>query len=103
MTRDKLLILLFVTLVIGFGAGFALRPVIMPPSPTTIANSPSPPVAEPAVSRGTQYFEANIDEARQVVTACREGTIGGDECTNAETAIVTVESAERFKRFRGER
>ncbi len=100
MTRGKLLIILFVTLVVGFCAGFVLRPVIMPPSSTTMANGASPQLVAPAAPRGTQFFEANIDEARQVAAACRDGTIRGDECTNAETAIITVESKERFERFR---
>ena len=61
MTRYRSLILLFVTLLIGFGAGFVLRPIIMPPSQTAIERNPSPPLAAPGTPRGTQYFEANID------------------------------------------
>lgn len=51
--------------------------------------------------RSTQYFEAHIDEARKVVADCRDGSIRGDECTNADVAVQTVEGRERFKRFRG--
>lgn len=100
MKRSNLLIVMIVSLVIGFGAGFALRPKVFPPSQTIIANSPTQQATRSGVPRGTQYFEANISEAREVVAACRKGTIRGNECTNAETAIVTVESKERFKRFR---
>ncbi len=51
--------------------------------------------------RSTQYFEAHIDEARKVVGDCRNGSMRGDECTNADIAVQTVEGRERFKRFRG--
>jgi hypothetical protein len=51
-------------------------------------------------ARPPQYFEVHIDEARQVIAACRKGAVRGDECANAKTAIVTVESKERFRRFR---
>jgi hypothetical protein len=65
-----------------------------------VVNDPSSSIATPAEARSTQYFEENVDEARQVARACRDGTIRGDECTNAETAIITVDSKERFTRFR---
>ncbi len=100
MTQGKTLVIVLVTLVIGFTGGFVLRPIILPPGQTTFAPGSAPAATSPAAPRGTQYFEANIEEARQVVTACREGTVRGDECANAETAIVTVESKERFRRFR---
>lgn len=100
MTRDRLLIFMLVVLGIGFGLGFVFRPIIMPPTHTTIANSPPPPAIATAAPRGTQYFETNIGKARQVAAGCREGTIHGEECTNAEAAIVTFESRKRFKRFR---
>ena len=51
--------------------------------------------------RSTQYFEANLDEARKVVADCRAGSTRGDECTNADVAGQTVEGRERFKRFLG--
>lgn len=51
--------------------------------------------------RSTQYFEANLDEARKVVADCRAGSTRGDECTNADVAVQTVEGRERFKRFLG--
>jgi len=101
MTQGKTLIIVLVTLVIGFGAGFVLRPVIMPPGQTTIAVSPSPAAPAPAAPRGFQYFAANIDEARQIVAGCRDGSVRGDECANAEQAVVEAEGRDRFKRFMG--
>lgn len=100
MPRRKPLILLFATLVVGFGAALIIRPAIISSNPMMIANSPLPPVVAPAAPRGPQYFEVHIGEARRVVAECREGTIRGDECNNAEAAIITVESKERFQRFR---
>lgn len=104
MLRSKLLAII-VAATIGFVAGLVLRPIILPPSQTNSAvGAPSSAAGTPSdAPRGTQYFEANIGEARQVVAACRDGAARGDECTNAETAIITVESKERFKRFRTER
>lgn len=100
MTQGKMLVIVLTTLVIGFAGGFLLRPAIMPPGQTTVALGPSPAAPNLAAPRGTQYFEANIEEARHVVTACREGAVRGDECANAETAMITIESKERFQRFR---
>lgn len=84
MTQGKTLIIVLVTLVIGFGAGFTLRPIIAP--------------AEP---RGTQYFAVHLDEARQIVAQCEEGSVRGDECAYAEQAIIEADSRDRFKRFMG--
>lgn len=53
--------------------------------------------------RSTEYFEAHIDEARKVVADCRDGSMRGDECTNADVAVQTVDGRERFKRFRGQK
>ena len=81
---------MLVTLIIGFGAGFMLRPTIMPVSQTA-AGAP----------RGMQYFAAHLDEARQVVARCAEGSARGDECAHAEQAVVETEGRDRFKRFMG--
>lgn len=51
--------------------------------------------------RSTQYFEANMEEARKVAAACADGAQRGAECANADFAIQTVEARERFERFRG--
>jgi len=98
MTQGNTLIIALVTLVIGFGAGFVLRPVIMPPGQTTIAATPAP---APAAPRGARYFTANLDEARRIVEECRNGSVRGDECANAEQAVVEAEGRDRLKRFMG--
>lgn len=56
----------------------------------------------PSEPRSTQFFEANIDEARTVVAGCRDGSVRGDECTNAEHAVIKIESRDRRKRFYGD-
>ena len=53
--------------------------------------------------RSTQYFEANMEEARKVAAACTDGSQTGTECSNADVAIQTVEGRERFERFRGKK
>lgn len=101
MWQGKTIVLLLVSLVIGFAGGFILRPVIAPmqPAETIAAASPAAPV--PSEARGTQYFVANIDEARRVVAGCRDGSVRGGECATAEEAIIKVEAQERRKRFLG--
>ena len=97
MIQGKTLIIVLVTLVIGFGAGFVLRPVVLPIGQTAALA----PASIPTEPRGTQYFAAHIDEARQVVAQCAEGTARGDECANAEQAVIEAEGRERFKKFMG--
>lgn len=98
MTQGKTAIIMFVVLVIGFGAGFVLRPVVAPLiAPTAPSLAPQSPYA-----RGVQYFEANVDEARQTVEGCRDGSVRGAECANAEEAIIKVEAEERRRRFLGD-
>jgi len=101
MLSGKTILLVLVTLVIGFAGGFVLRPVIAPTqrADTIAVASPAPPVAGEA--RGTQYFVAHIDEARQVVAGCRDGSVRGGECATAEEAIIKVDAQERRKRFLG--
>lgn len=101
MTRGVLIYGL-ILLTIGFAGGFISRPLIAPTrltSPSSVVLS-LPPSTQP---RSTQFFESNLGEARRVLAACRKGTIRGGECANAETAIITVESQDRFQRFRSER
>jgi hypothetical protein len=100
MLQGKTTIILLVTLLVGFAGGFVLRPVIAPTQQTAPIAIPSPVAAAPNEARGMQYFVANIDQARQVVAGCRDGSVRGGECVNAEAAISTAESKERFKRFR---
>lgn len=101
MWQGKTIVIVLVSLVIGFAGGFMLRPVIAPTQQAdTIAIAPSvAPVSSEA--RGTHYFVANIDEARRVVAGCRDGSVRGDECATAEEAIIKVDAAKRRKRFLG--
>lgn len=101
MTQGKTLIIVLITLIIGFGAGFVLRPVIVPVERTAITAGPSAAAPALAAPRGTQYFAKHLDEARQVVGQCAEGTMRGAECANAEQAVVEAEGRDRFKRFMG--
>lgn len=101
MTKGKTLVIALVALVIGFGAGFVLRPLLAPAVQTVAAASPAPVASAPAEARGTQYFVAHIDEARRVVAGCRDGSVRGDECATAEEASIKVEAQERRKRFLG--
>ena len=52
--------------------------------------------------RSKQYFDAHIDEARQVVEGCRDGSVRGGECDNAELAVNRTDAKERAKRFLGD-
>lgn len=56
----------------------------------------------PAEPRGEQYFSAHIDEAKQVVTDCANGTVRGDECFNAEVAVSKAKAKERSRKFFGD-
>ncbi|MEA3539331.1 MAG: hypothetical protein U9R73_09420 [Pseudomonadota bacterium] len=101
MSQSKTIIIALVTLVIGFAGGFTLRPVIAPTQRAAIAAAAPPAAPVSSEARGTQYFVANIDEARQVVAGCRDGSVRGGECATAEEAIIKVDAAERRKRFLG--
>ena len=96
MMQGKTLLIVLVTLVIGFVAGFVLRPVIAPPPPADLAS-----LTPAAAARSTQYFVAHLDQAGQILQSCRDGSSRGDECNNAEAAIVKVEAQKRSKRFIG--
>lgn len=99
MSQGKIIIIALVTLVIGFAGGFVLRPVISPiqPGDRVAAAPPAAPVSTEA--RGTQYFVAHINEARQVVAGCRDGSVRGGECATAEEAIIKVDAEERRRKF----
>lgn len=96
MLQGKTIIIAIITLVIGFAVGFVLRPYI---SPAQQPVAVSPAAAVSSEPRGTQYFIAHIDEARQVVMGCRNGAVRGGECATAEEAIIKVEAAERRWKF----
>ena len=55
----------------------------------------------PPEPRSVQYFEANLEEARDIVKRCKAGDMGGDECSNANVAVETAAGKARFERFRG--
>ena len=55
----------------------------------------------PSEPRSRQYFEAHIDEARTIVEGCRDGSVRGDECDNAEMAVKLAEAKERRQKFFG--
>ena len=101
MSQGKTIIVLIVTLGIGFAGGFILRPVIAPSATTVVASAPIPVSPASGEARGTQYFMAHLDEARQVVAGCRDGSVRGGECANAEEAIIKVDAQERRRRFLG--
>ena len=61
----------------------------------------APAAPEPAEPRGTQYFAAHLDEAREIVGQCAEGSVRGSECANAEQAVIEAEGRDRFKKFMG--
>lgn len=91
MKQGRTIVIILVALTIGFAAGFMVRPVI---GPAAVA------VAAP---RATQYFAANLDQARETVAGCREGTVRGDECAHAQEAIIAAEGQSRTKAFLGTR
>ncbi|HBO2181054.1 TPA: hypothetical protein L4G85_002339 [Pseudomonas aeruginosa] len=101
MSQGKTIIIVLVTLVIGFAGGFVSRPVIAPTEQVAIAAAATPAVAAPNEARGTQFFVANIDEAHRVVEGCRDGSVRGGECATAEEAIIKVDAQERRRRFLG--
>lgn len=101
MMQDKTIIIVLVAFIIGFGAGFILRPVIMPVERTAIAVSPAPAIPASAEPRGKQYFAVHLDEARQILTGCADGSVRGEECFNAEMAVVEAEGSARHKKFFG--
>lgn len=103
MAKTKLLVAAVVLLIVGFKLGILLRPAMLPSPPTEITVDPNSSGLVQHAARSVQFFEANVDEARRVLSACHDGTMRGEECANAETAITAVESKERFRRFREDR
>lgn len=102
MSQGRIAVIVLVTYVVGFASGFVLRPTILPTQqPATIAVSSTPVAVAPAPARATQYFAANLDEARRVVAGCRNGSMRGEECANADQAVTEAEGRDRFKKFMG--
>lgn len=101
MMQGKTIIIALVALIVGFGGGFILRPVITPASRTLATDEPAIPTPAETAPRATQYFAAHLDEARQVVSGCQSGTVRGVECNNAGQAVTEAEGKERFRKFMG--
>lgn len=99
--KGKTVFIAISALVIGFGSGFVLRPVMVPVAASIVESHSVNLAPAPSEARGTQYFEANIEEAREVVAQCAAGSVRGQECANAEVAIVEAEGRERFDAFMG--
>ena len=100
MKSSVAVISIIVALIVGFGAGFALRPVLAPPAaPVTIAGAGAISATSSGRARSQQYFAAHIDEARRVVAGCQSGSVRGDECVNAGQAVTEADGRERFKKF----
>jgi hypothetical protein len=101
MMQGKTVIIVLVALIVGFGAGIVLRPVIIPAPQTAAIAAPPLAAPAPAEARSTQYFAAHLDEGRRIVADCAQGTVRGDECANAEQAVTEADGRDRFKRFMG--
>lgn len=104
MSQGKAVIIALVTLVIGFAGGFVLRPVIAPVEPAVAVASPTPAALAPmggSEARGKPYFATHLDEAREVMKRCANGSAHGDECFNADMAITEADGRARHKRFFG--
>jgi hypothetical protein len=97
------MVVALVALAVGFAAGFMLRPVIAPATPAALTAGSAPVAVLAEGPRGTQYFAAHLDEARAIIAGCRDGSVRGDECANAEQAVVTADSRERAAKFMGKR
>ncbi|MFA6125354.1 hypothetical protein [Sphingomonas sp.] len=100
--QGRSIVVALVLLAVGFAAGFMLRPVLAPTRSAAMADGYAPAAAVPA-PRGTQYFAANLDEARTIIAGCREGSVRGDECAHASEAVITADSRERTSKFIGSR
>lgn len=97
MNQSKILVIVAVALIIGFGVGFVLRPVILPTGQTVAIASAPLPVAPRAVA----YFAAHLDEARQIEVGCQAGSVRASQCANAEQAVTEAQGKDRFRRFMG--
>jgi hypothetical protein len=99
MLHSKTIVIMLVCLLVGFAGGFVVRPVIAPIQLMTPRASTAPPASERSEARGVQFFAANLEKAHRVVAGCRDGSVRGAECSNAERAIIEADSRDRLKRF----
>lgn len=51
--------------------------------------------------RGKEYFDAHLDQGRQVVAGRKDGSSRGEEYANADLAMQEADAKERLKRFFG--
>src|SRR3546814_11765613 len=65
MTQGTTLTIVLVALIVGLGAAFVLRPLILPAGPA--ATGVSAPIHARTDPPGTQYFRAKPDEAPGIV------------------------------------
>jgi hypothetical protein len=99
MPQRRIIILAIIVLFIGLAGFFVLRPSSMPTKQTAAGAAATIASGASNEARCVQYFAANLDEARRVTAGCRDGALRGDECANAERAIIEADSRDRFKRF----
>src|SRR3546814_1112450 len=84
MTQGKTVTIVLVALIVGLGACFVLRPIILPAGQAAAGvSAPIPAMTEP---RGTQYFRAQLDEARDIVEKCQTGAVRGEERSDEHTS-----------------
>lgn len=51
--------------------------------------------------RSKQYFTVHLDEAREIIADCRNGAVRGDECVNADVALIEDKAAKARSHFLG--
>src|SRR3546814_19849203 len=84
MTQGKTVTIVLVALIVGLGAGFVLRPIILPPGPATAGvTAPLPAMTQP---RGTQYLRAQLDDAPDIAEKCKLATVPGNGCATSTQA-----------------
>ena len=49
--------------------------------------------------RSKQYFDAHLDQGRQVVAGRKDGSSRGEEYANADLAMQEADAKKRLKRF----
>lgn len=52
--------------------------------------------------RSQLYFDTHIDEARQIVEGCRDGSVRNAECDNADRAVSPAKARKRTRKFLGD-
>ncbi len=101
MVQRRSIILSAVMLIAECAIGYVLRPVIEPTLPTAAGPRSAPVPTATAGPRGTQYFAANLDEARRIIANCRQSLVLGECSAHAQKAVDTAESRMRTTIFLG--